>query len=333
MAVVKSLMKARKLAAEMRQLTKKKKPDPVKTRKAYKLFVEGKDKELYPLFVDAKNKVPQGEFLEANFPDVAFTAPNGKMYVPSKGAQRTKGEKPKGTGDPVRIPDEKTRIKLIEEGYITDKVKRTEDAPFGKVTAVAARPGWHSSQMPVATHIGPQDIKINEKQAQTLLKAGITPEAIKKRGKQFYVKRRAEDHVYAEVDMADDIDYQSMLAKEGKTDINDRVPVGGSYKYVDGQADSDRWVVGGDMRVNRVLSREETKALQNQLGVKDLPLKKDVENILGKKFYQGGSVTGDTMEQGVDDYILAKTESNQIKMDKGGLSKQKDEDIFVITND
>ena len=327
MAVVKSLMKARKLAAEMRQLAKKKKPDPVKTRKAYKLFVEGKDKELYPLFVDAKNKVPQGEFLEANFPDVAFTAPNGKMYVPSKGAQRTKGEKPKGTGDPVRIPDEKTRIKLIEEGYITDKVKRTEDAPFGKVTAVAARPGWHSSQMPVATHIGPQDIKINEKQAQTLLKAGITPEAIKKRGKQFYVKRRAEDHVYAEVDMADDIDYQSMLAKEGKTDINDRVPVGGSYKYVDGQADSDKWVVGGDMRVNRVLSREETKALQNELGVKDLPLKKDVENILGKKFYQGGSVTGDTMEQGVDDYILAKTESNQIKMDKGGLSKQKDEDI------
>ena len=68
-------MKARKLAAEMRQLAKKKKPDPVKTRKAYKLFVEGKDKELYPLFVDAKNKVPQGEFLEANFPDVAFTAP------------------------------------------------------------------------------------------------------------------------------------------------------------------------------------------------------------------------------------------------------------------
>jgi len=322
MAVVKSLMKARKLAAEMRQLAKKKKPDPVKTRKAYKLFVEGKDKELYPLFVDAKNKVPQGEFLEANFPDVAFTAPNGKMYVPSKGAKRTKGEKPKGTGDPVTIPDEKTRIKLIEEGYITDKVKRTEDAPFGKVTAVAARPGWHSSQMPVATHIGPQDIKINKKEADTLIKSGITPEAIKKRGNQLYVKRRAEDHVYAEVDMADDVDYQSMLTKEGKTDINDRVPVGGSYKYVDGQADSDRWVVGGDMRINRVLSKEETKAIQNELGVKDLPSKKDVENILGKKFYQGGSVTGDTMEQGVDDYILAKTDSNQIKMNRGGVAKQ-----------
>ena len=322
MAAVKAIMKARKLAKEMKNLTKQTKPNPVKTRKAYKLFVEGDDKELYPLFVDAKNKVPQGEFLEANFPDVAFTAPNGRVYVPSKGAKRGKGEKAKGTGDPVIIPDEKTRKKLIEEGYITDRVKRTDDAPFGKVTAVAARPGWHASQMPVATHIGPQDIKITAKEAETLIQAGITPEAIKKRGNQFYVKRRAEDHVYAEVEMADDVDYQSLLEKEGKTDINDRVPVGGSYKYVDGQADSDKWVVGGDMKVNRVLSKEETKQLQNELGVKDLPLRKEVENILGKKFYQGGSVTGDTMEQGVDDYILAKTDSENIQMNKGGMSTQ-----------
>jgi len=322
MATVKALMKTRKLAEQMKKLTKIKKPEPTKTRKAYKLFVEGDDKELYPLFVDAKNKVPQGEFLEANFPDVAFTAPNGRMYVPSKGAKRGKGEKAKGTGDPVIIPDEKTRKKLIEEGYITDRVKRTEDAPFGKVTAVAARPGWHASQMPVATHIGPQDIKITAKDAETLIQAGITPEAIKKRGNQFYVKRRAEDHVYAEVEMADDVDYQSLLAKEGKTDINDRVPVGGSYKYVDGQADSDKWVVGGDMKVNRVLSKEETKNLQKGLGVKDLPLREEVENILGKKFYQGGSVTGDTMEQGVDDYILAKTDSNKIEMNVGGIAKQ-----------
>ena len=115
MAAVKAIMQARKLAKEMKNLTKQKKPNPVKTRKAYKLFVEGDDKELYPLFVDAKNKVPQGEFLEANFPDVAFTAPNGRVYVPSKGAKRGKGEKAKGTGDPVIIPDEKTRKKLIEE--------------------------------------------------------------------------------------------------------------------------------------------------------------------------------------------------------------------------
>ena len=52
--------------------------------------------------------------------------------------------------------------------------------------------------------------------------------------------------------MADDVDYQSMLKSEGKTDINDRVPKGGSYRYEDGQADSDKWVVGGDMRVKKI---------------------------------------------------------------------------------
>ena len=330
---------------------------PKKIRKAYKLFVQRED-GLYPLFVDAKNKIPEKEFIEAKFPEEAFTAPNGRTYVPSKGAKReskiqyidpdgkkitkaqydklgdnakkqskkvvSKREKQQATGESIIIPDEKTRKKLIEKGYITDRVKRTEEAPFGKVTAVAARPGFHASQFPVATHIGPQDIKISKKEAQKLIEAGITPEAIKRRKGQLYVKRRAEDHVYAEVDMADDVDYQSMLAKEGKTDINDRVPVGGSYKYVDGQADSDKWVVGGNMRVNKVLSKEETKKLQEELGVKDLPSKEDVENILGKKFSQGGSVEGDNMYQGVDDYVLAKTNPEQMDMNKGGTTMEKD---------
>ena len=336
--MVSSLIKAARLTAkeakDIRKQTKealqkpKEKPVDVsqgtgqqkftKTKKAYKLFVQGDDNKLYPLFVDAKKEVPQGKYLEANFPEEAFTAPNGKMYVPSKGAKRSKGEEQKGTGDQVAIPDEETRKKLIEKGYITDKVKRTDKFPYGRVTAVAARPGWHSSQLPVATHIGPANIKVTKKEVDKLLKAGITPEAIKKRGNQFYVKRRAEDHVFAEVDMADDVNYQSILAQQGKTDINDRVPVGGSYKYVDGQADSKKWVVGGNMRVNKVLSREETKLLQKELGVKDLPYKKEIEDILGKKFSKGGLLEGDSMEKGVDDYLLAETN----EMNVGGTPKK-----------
>ena len=126
-----------------------------KTRKAYKLFVK-KDDKLYPLFVNAADEVPQGTFLEADFPDVAFkgTTKGGKegYYVPTKGAKREKGEKTKKTGDSINIPDEETRQKLIDAGFITEKTGRTKDAPFGKVTAVAARPGWHSSTNPVAEH-------------------------------------------------------------------------------------------------------------------------------------------------------------------------------------
>ena len=302
-----------------------------KTRKAYKLFVKGEDGELYPLFVDANQPVKKGEFLEANFPDVAFKGKRSakseeSFYVPTKGAKRSKGEKAKGTGDSIMIPDEETRQKLIDAGFITDRTKRTKEAPFGKVTAVAARPGWHSSQSPVATHLGPQDLKVSKKEVDKLLKAGVTKEAIKKRGNQFYVKRRAEDQVFAEVEMADDVDYQSMLAAEGKTDINDRVPRGGSYRYSDGQADSDQWVVGGDMKVNRELSREEARKIQEELGVKDLPYRDEVEAILGRKFeFNEGGLA---MLQGVDDYMLSQTEPEkmmkpkELMMDNGGMAKQ-----------
>ena len=61
---------------------------PKKVRKAFKLFVQREDGGLYPLFVDADKRVPEGVFTEANFPKEAFQAPNGKLYVPSKGAKR-----------------------------------------------------------------------------------------------------------------------------------------------------------------------------------------------------------------------------------------------------
>jgi hypothetical protein len=360
---------------------------PKKVRKAFKLFVQREDGGLYPLFVDADKRVPEKVFTEANFPKEAFQAPNGKLYVPSKGAKREarteyydpdgkkitkaqydelgdnakkqakvkkiKAEKAKGTGDQIIIPDAATREKLIEAGYSVSSPAK--GAKHGKVLAVAARPGYHASQFPVATHIGPEDLIITKKERDTLLKSGITPEAIKsktfyynkqgklvgkkarqklsadeikklKQEKKFYVKRRAEDHVYAEVDMADDVDYEKILKDEGKTDINDRVPVGGSYRYVDGQADSDFWVVGGNMRVNRVLSREEVKNIQQSAkegrGVKDLPYKEEVENILGRKFAEGGLVEGDNMQQGIDDYVVAKTESETMDMNVGGTPKK-----------
>ncbi len=331
-SLLKAARKAAKEAKDLRKQTKdvltKPKQTPqgtgqqefTQTRKAYKLFVQRDDGGLYPLFVDADTRIPENVFTEANFPKEAFTAPNGRLYVPSKGAKRGKGEKKKGTGVQIIVPDEKTRNMLKDAGYSVSKPK--EGAEHGTVLAVAARPGYHASQKPVATHIGPQDIKITSAEAKKLLKAGVTPEAIKKRKGQLYVKRRAEDQVFAEVEMADDVNYEDMLLKEGKTDINDRVPVGGSYRYVDGQADSDNWVVGGNMKVNRVLSRDEVKTIQEQEGVKDLPYKEEVESILGKKFAKGGLLEGDDMQQGIDDYVVAKTESETMDMNVGGAPKK-----------
>jgi len=315
------------------------------TRKAYKVAVQAEDKKLYPLFVNADKELPVGQWIEADFPDTAFTAPNGKVYVPSKGAKRTKGEKTKGTGDQVKIPDEETAKKLKDAGFSVSKP--TKNAPHGTVLSVAARPGLHASQSPVATHLGPEDLIVTDSEKKKLLNAGVTPEAFisktffydknnkivgrnkrknlseaelseLKRKKVNYIKRRAEDHVFVEVDMADDVDYQSMLLKEGKSDINDFVPRGGSYKYSDGQADSDQWVVGGDMKINRVLSREEARAIQKEMGVVDLPYRDEVEAILGRKFSKGGVV--------MDDYIVAKLMDNETPQQfaEGGMTKQMD---------
>ena len=94
-----------------------------KTRPAYKLFVKSEDGKLYPLFVNASDEIPVNEWLEADFPDVAFKGKTQKggegWYVPTKGAKRTKGEKAKATGDRIVIPDEETRQKLIDAGFIT----------------------------------------------------------------------------------------------------------------------------------------------------------------------------------------------------------------------
>ena len=323
-----------------------------KTRKAYKLLVQKPDSKLYPLFVQANKNLPEGEWLEAEFPETAFLGKTAKsdearLYVPTKGAEREpklyflddkqiskeqydalgnnrkpdvkviKGEKTKGTGTQIRVPDKATADKLKNEGFKVSKP--TEKAPHGTVEAVAGRGGFHASQAPVATHLGPEDIVVSNEEVTKLLDAGMTPDAVKTKvfsytpdGKPIskenikklskeeqakvvkkpvnYIKRRAEDQVFAVVDMADDVDYQSMLAKEGKTDLRDGVPKGGSYRYSDGQADSDQWVVGGDMKIQRVLSREEARAIQKEKNVTDLLYKDEIENILGRKFSDKTSV-------------------------------------------
>ena len=331
-----------------------------KTRPAYKLFVK-RDEKLYPLFVNASDEIPVNQWLEADFPDVAFkgkTQAGGEgYYVPTKGAKRdpdrfyldgveitkkeynklgpnskpfatiVRGEKSKSTGDRIIIPDEETRQKLIDAGFITEKTGRTKAAPYGMVTAVAARPGFHSSVNPVAEHLGPQDILISKDEAAKLVEAGINKKAIRTRGDQYYVKRRAEDQYWAEVEMADDTteDLYNYMKEQGRTDINDRVPKGGSYSYVDGQADGDTWVVGGDMKVKKVLSREEAKAAQEAAGVKDLPYRDEVEAILGRKFAEGGLV-GEDMYSGQQDYLLAS--SSGMDMEEGGSVDQQTAAIF-----
>jgi len=304
-----------------------------KTRSAYRIATQADDGKLYPLFVNASDEIPVGEWVSASVPPVTFKGANGNMYVPSRGAARSKGEKSKATGDMQTLPDQETADKLREAGFPVEKPSKS--APFGKVRAVASRPGFHATTKPVAHHLGPEDLIITSAERNKLLKAGVTPKAFKaktfnyldgklvgkkkvaelsaedkkrvKTQKKYYVKRRAEDQVFVEVDMADDTseDLLKYMQERNRTDINDKLPSGGSYTYQDGQADAETWVVGGDMKVNRVLSREEAKAAQEAAGVKDLPYRDEIEEILGRKFAKGGLVGEEDMYAGQQDSLIA----------------------------
>jgi len=273
---------------------------PQKVKTAYKLFVQRADGQLLPLFVNAADPIPIGQFIEADFPTATFRGrpiigkgPNKKLgtesfYVPTKGAERTKGEAKRDTGTMVSISSEQERQKLIAEGYITEKAGRNELNPYGQVRAVAARPGFHASVKAYALHLGPEDLQVTKEEAKILTDLGMV---IKPKEGKLFVKRRAEDQVFAKVSMADDVDYQTQIDASDRTDINDRVPLGGSYVYADGQAKQD-WLVGGDMRIDRVLSRQEAQTIAQSQGVRDLPYKAEVEEILGRKL--SGELPADT---------------------------------------
>jgi hypothetical protein len=259
---------------------------PQKTVKAYKLFTKGKDGKLYPLFVDAQKEVPTDKWLAATFPDYRFTAENGKQYVPSKG---TDG-KP-GTGDSINIPDQETRDKLIEAGFLPKGSKAKA------VKAVAARPGWHAGDVPIATHIGPET-NIGGKQ----------------------VKYRGDDQVWAEIEMPADVDWQQIanskarIKKDGNidvrtADINDEMPKAGHYRYKTNPNMTGEWLISGDMKVNRVLDRSEVNAINEAAGVKDLPTLSE----LNKGYSKGGTV--------MDDYQYAEMMGNGYALG-GAVEKQ-----------
>jgi len=271
------------------------------TVKAYKLFTKGEDGKLYPLFVDADTEVPVGQYMKAVFPEYRFKAENGNFYVPSRG---TAGKK--GTGDAIKIPDQETRDMLIEAGFLPKGSKAKT------IKAVAARPGWHAGDTPMAKHIGPE-VVID--------------------GKTY--KIRGEDQVWAEVEMPADTDWQAIadsravMKKDGKPNvktahITDELPEGGYYRYKTNPNMEGQWLISGDMKVNRILDRDEVKRINAEAGFKDLPTEAELREQLGKGFAAGGLV-GEDMYQGVDDYQLAEMGAN---MNKGGSVDQQTVAMF-----
>jgi len=166
------------------------------------------------------------------------------------------------------------------------KAEEGIQAGSGKVKSslgeLAYRPGFHGGDLPVATHIGDKwDLKKLVKD-KTLKKPNIRP----------------DNQVWAEVEMADDVDWQSIAnsraipLKSGKgiqvktAHITDQVPFGGNYRYKTNPNMTGNWIISGDMKINKILSNEEVKKINKKAGVSDLPKLNDVV----KKKNKGGMV-------------------------------------------
>jgi hypothetical protein len=133
-----------------------------------------------------------------------------------------------------------------------------------KIGPLAFRPGWHAGDLPIATHIGGKSMM------------GMT--------KPDY---RPSSQVWAEIDMPNDFDWQSIAnermeyTKGGKpkpvtAHITDQIPYGGFYRYKTNPNMTGNWLIGGQMRVNRVLPDEEVLDINASAGTADLPRLKDL---------------------------------------------------------
>lgn len=135
-----------------------------------------------------------------------------------------------------------------------------------KLGELAYRPGWHAGDLPVATHIGGK--------SDPSLRA---PDY------------RRPDEVWAEVEMPNDVDWQSVANERARLNkagvpiastahITDQVPEGGFYRYKTSPNMKGNWLIGGSMKVNRVLTPEEVQAINEAQGVADLPLYELLKN-------------------------------------------------------
>lgn len=123
------------------------------------------------------------------------------------------------------------------------------------IGGLAYRPGFHASEYPVALHIG-----------------GKYPTDSKE------PTYRKSNQVWVEVEFDATKDYMTDMRKSGRKEINDQVPVNGVYWFKTNSQAVCRWLIGGTMRINKILTDEEVKAINDKVGLKDLPR---LEELIG----------------------------------------------------
>jgi hypothetical protein len=102
--------------------------------------------------------------------------------------------------------------------------------------------------------------------------------------------------------MPNDVNWQKEAEKRGmnaqgkliakNAHITDQIPHGGHYRYKTNSNMKGNWLIGGGMKVNRILSDDEVKSINKAAGAKDLPRAKK-QKLSEYGFASGGSAQGE----------------------------------------
>jgi hypothetical protein len=141
----------------------------------------------------------------------------------------------------------------VPQGVWLDAIEGRAAAPSktgkpqvkSKLGPLAFRPGWHAGDLPLATHIG---IKNAE-------------------GK---VSARRANEVWAEVELANDTDYQPEADASKTRDLRS-MPKDGAYRFKTNPNMTGNWIISGSMKVNRIMSQQEVDSILEQNNVTPMP--------------------------------------------------------------
>ena len=172
-----------------------------------------------------------------------------------------------------------------------------------KIGPLAYRPGWHAGDVPVATHIGEKSDPANM--------VDMPPDT------------RPHNHVWAEIEMPNDVDWQSVANERGmnpkgkliarEAHITDQIPKGGHYRYKTNSNMTGNWLIGGSMKVNRILGDKEVERINNKAGVADLPRAQPF-NKKAFGFAAGGVVAPD--EWKAEEHVNYKAKGGPVELDQ-----------------
>ena len=121
---------------------------------------------------------------------------------------------------------------------------------------MAPRPGFHCGDYPYASHIG---VGGTQQQHEFI----------------------GNEDVWCECTLKAEIDYQPEADANGRTpsgrinrqkaDIRDHVPVDGTYRYKTNPTMKGTWIIGGTMRIDRIMYDDEVRSITDVQGFKPMP--------------------------------------------------------------